>query len=404
MTFIKIPRSAKLLAKVAGLKMFSNRFDGAFSIFLGRGSHNDYGTPEVLFNMQNGRSIPVYPDYRYRIKAGWRMFRGLEVLNQLQAANRLSAGHAAFLERAKGTRTITVPPGEATAVARQAIIGNEDFFLPGSSEYQELPEIKPSLSGVRNIVDIFKNSHLAMFKQLSAANVWDVPKSASILEIGFTTGGHSIFAFEQQGFRAYGIDNFYGGFLDEQSLHGYNKSLLNSKAEFVIGDITKTTSFADNSLDIVYSTSVLEHVQDLPAAFAEMYRIVKPGGAIIHNYSPYFCHDGGHALGNPDSPWAHVRMREDEYLNYIKELRPHEFEAAQDWLAHALHRNMPQWKMQRLASQTGFRIALWMAKSSPKRWLRDLTPQVINDCLAATPDIGLDDLVAQSISFVAIKE
>ncbi len=404
MMFHDLSRSAKLFAKVVGLKMFSGRFDGAFSIFLGRGSQNDYGRPETIFNMRNGREIPVYPDYRYRIKAGWRMFRGLEILGQLHAANRLNTEHAAFLDRAKGTRTITVPPSEATAVARQAIIGNEDFFLPSLSENQELPEIKPKLSDVQMIVSSFKNGHIAMFKQLEAANVYRLHEDCSILEVGFTTGGHSIFAFEQQGFRAYGIDNFYGGFLDEQSLHGHNKKLLNSNVDFVVGDKTKTTSFEDNSLDIVYSTSVLEHIQDLPAAFAEMYRIVKPGGAIIHNYSPYFSHDGGHALGNPDSPWAHVRMGEDEYLRYIKELRPYEFEATQDWLANALHRNMPQWKMQRLASQTGFRIALWMAKPSPKRWLRDLTPQVINDCLAATPDIGLDDLVAQSISFVAVKD
>jgi hypothetical protein len=156
-------------------------------------------------------------------------------------------------------------------------------------------------------------------------------------------------------------------------------------------------------MDVVYSTSVLEHVQDLHAAFAEMYRLVKPGGAIIHNYAPYFSHDGGHALGIGDAPWAHLRMREPEYLSYIERLRPNEFQAAKAWLTTALHRDMPQWKVQRLVTDAGFRLGLWMAKPSPKRWLRDLTPEIIADCYLATPEIGIEDIVSRSVSFVGIK-
>jgi hypothetical protein len=47
-------------------------------------------------------------------------------------------------------------------------------------------------------------------------------------------------------------------------------------------DITKLT-FADNSFDLVLTSDVLEHVYDFRAAFAEVLRVLKPGG--IHVFS-----------------------------------------------------------------------------------------------------------------------
>ena len=38
----------------------------------------------------------------------------------------------------------------------------------------------------------------------------------------------------------------------------------------------------NNSVDIIVSNAVLEHVQDLDALFASMHRILKPGGVMVH--------------------------------------------------------------------------------------------------------------------------
>jgi SAM-dependent methyltransferase len=40
--------------------------------------------------------------------------------------------------------------------------------------------------------------------------------------------------------------------------------------------------FADASFDFIFSSSVLEHVRDRPAAFAEMRRCLRPGGLMLH--------------------------------------------------------------------------------------------------------------------------
>jgi ubiquinone/menaquinone biosynthesis C-methylase UbiE len=40
--------------------------------------------------------------------------------------------------------------------------------------------------------------------------------------------------------------------------------------------------FADASFDFIFSSSVLEHIRDLPAAFEEMRRCLRPGGLMLH--------------------------------------------------------------------------------------------------------------------------
>jgi ubiquinone/menaquinone biosynthesis C-methylase UbiE len=39
--------------------------------------------------------------------------------------------------------------------------------------------------------------------------------------------------------------------------------------------------FESNSIDLVFSHEVLEHVQDDQAAVSEMVRVLKPGGRIV---------------------------------------------------------------------------------------------------------------------------
>jgi SAM-dependent methyltransferase len=39
--------------------------------------------------------------------------------------------------------------------------------------------------------------------------------------------------------------------------------------------------FENDSYDIIYSNAVLEHIQDVPRAIAEMHRVLRPGGALI---------------------------------------------------------------------------------------------------------------------------
>jgi len=57
--------------------------------------------------------------------------------------------------------------------------------------------------------------------------------------------------------------------------------------------------FADATFDFVYSNSVLEHVEDLDAALAEIQRVLKPGGVSLHLFPP---------AAKPIEPHVHVPL------------------------------------------------------------------------------------------------
>ena len=166
---------------------------------------------------------------------------------------------------------------------------------------------------------------------------------------------------------------------------------------------SKKTPFAAESFDVIYSASVLEHIQDIDNALDEMNRLLKPGGIMIHNYHPYFCHDGGHALGIGDSPWAHVICSEDDYCNYISSHRVHEAELAIPWLTGALNRGLTLNDLKRKLILSGNQILIWQTKSSHQNYLRQLSPDASTRCLQINPNITLDDLLTQTVSFVARK-
>ena len=47
--------------------------------------------------------------------------------------------------------------------------------------------------------------------------------------------------------------------------------------------------FEDSSFDIILSSNVLEHINDLPKAFSEMKRVLKPDGVMIHSVPTVYC-------------------------------------------------------------------------------------------------------------------
>lgn len=58
-------------------------------------------------------------------------------------------------------------------------------------------------------------------------------------------------------------------------------------------EIIETTSdelpFADDEFDVIFSSNVLEHIENLDAALAEQTRVLKPGGLMIHSVPGVWC-------------------------------------------------------------------------------------------------------------------
>jgi SAM-dependent methyltransferase len=60
--------------------------------------------------------------------------------------------------------------------------------------------------------------------------------------------------------------------------------------------------FADGSVDVAYSSNVLEHVEDPWLMAEEMLRVTKPGGLVFLSYTVWYGPWGGHET----APWHYV--------------------------------------------------------------------------------------------------
>ena len=308
-----------------------------------------------------------------------------------------------FFLKAKGVRSLGMSVEEIDFELKKCAKKNEFAFFGGELNNGGIPIPLVDDRKIKKIIQSYSAEYSALFKRLELLNIFKRTSRPRLLEIGFISGGYSLFGFEALDFEVYGVDNGYGGIESENNLPKYLKTKVGSNVGFEFGDITKRTPFPDGTFDVIYSASVLEHIKDTSLALSEMWRLLKPNGIIVHNYHPYFCHNGGHALGIGDSPWAHALCNESDYLNYIKKFRKFEAEQAEIWFGQALNPSLTLERMKRSVILTGFELLLWQQKSSEEQWLENLSPRIIERCLVVHPHISLDDLLTNSVSFVALK-
>ena len=98
-------------------------------------------------------------------------------------------------------------------------------------------------------------------------------KAKKVLIVGTGTGQEFV-NFNKLGYDVYGIE------VEEEAIR-----IVDLKCElygYPMNRVEKAPAenlpFADNYFDIVWSWYVLEHVQDIDTSFAEIYRVLKPGG------------------------------------------------------------------------------------------------------------------------------
>jgi SAM-dependent methyltransferase len=113
---------------------------------------------------------------------------------------------------------------------------------------------------------------------------------ASVADFGGGPGFYSQ-AFRRRGARTVLID----ADLEEITLHGRRP------AGAVVGRVEQAP-LANGSVDVAFSSNLLEHVPDLAAAADEIVRVVRPGGIAVISYTIWWGPWGGHET----SPWHYV--------------------------------------------------------------------------------------------------
>jgi SAM-dependent methyltransferase len=90
---------------------------------------------------------------------------------------------------------------------------------------------------------------------------------------------------------------------------------------------------ATQSVDLVYSWSVFEHLADVRGTLSEFARVVRPGGAIFIQIEPlFFGPFGSHMQRLVDEPWAHLAHDEGEFIAMLQAAEDHVPESERDVL------------------------------------------------------------------------
>ena len=355
---------------------------------------------EYIYHYKD-KKISIFSNYRYKVKPGWAFFKSLQSLSLLKNQNLLNKSEVDFFNSAIGQRTLMKPLEEINIFSQKICQRFKDFYYIESLENE--PTIRNYHTRNHEILEIFKVNNLKRMNFLNSKIKKKLDVNSNILEIGFVSGGHSIIAFEKLGFNSFGIDNFYDGNFENSLLPYLDvKNQLKSKSTFIKGDISKRNVGLEKNFDLIYSTSVLEHLMDIDGSFLEMNHLLKENGLIFHNYQPYFCVDGGHALGIGDSPFMHLQLNHAEYVEYLKKNRPFENEMAISWISENMNRKISQNIMKEKIKNAGFEIIYFNSFNYHKH-NADLTDKVQKNIFKNYDFLSKEDLLGSSVTVIAKK-
>jgi len=127
-------------------------------------------------------------------------------------------------------------------------------------------------------------------RMLANLDLYLTPKSR-ILDFGCGEGNF-VYEYRDAGYDAYGFDIRPSVILRQPEDGQFFRYCLTGRAvnnpDYRIDPVNYRIPYDDESFDFIFSSSTLEHVQDLKSAFAEMARVLRKGGVAIHVFPPRY--------------------------------------------------------------------------------------------------------------------
>lgn len=359
------------------------------------------------YTFPNGSTTPLYTKYRDVVKRTWRlMFPQLSYLYNLAVYHPLPKETQQLLDEIRQLPTLPVDENtlqqHADAVAAHyPQVSRTITDASGNTYWQYLnpDQVTPIIKSYRGMAGILET----LLRRADGKTL----KNLHTLEIGTGTGLNCYAVAERGAASSKGIDIEYAqeSFVFRQEViqeFVRRQSDIASRVELLNMNANQTT-FEDASFDLIHSTSVLEHVQELHQTFKEMYRLLKPGAWAIHSIGPYFGPAGGHALVSLDFPWGHARLSDEQIHDYLRQHRPHEAEKASNFLTYGLtqpHHVLADYAL--YALQAGFEMVEWRENMLDNHRAL-ITGEVFDQVKSHYPHVTLNDLLTNELVMVLHK-
>ena len=98
------------------------------------------------------------------------------------------------------------------------------------------------------------------------------------------------------------------------------KKVYNTEIEFIQSDVIDMKTISDNSVDIIGSDAVFEHINKFSQAIEELKRVLKIGGLLYSNFGPLWYSWGGDHISGSDSfvnGYNHILLESEAYNKYL---------------------------------------------------------------------------------------
>ena len=244
-------------------------------------------------------------------------------------------------------------------------------------------------------------------------------EGSTILEVGCHSGGVS-YAFAEGGaelvvgteFSGYKVESMEQDNVTDRPLQQVSEGLQTLRQKVaayyrktenvqLVEDNIADSQLPAGTFDIIFSCDVLEHIGEPERAVKAMYRLLKQGGLMVHEYNPFFCLNGGHSLCTLDFLWGHARLNEGDFYRYIDTYRAEEESWAKSFYSKGLNRmTMADLTAYMHKAGLGTHAVLPFTKEQHLR-------MVDNDTLLQVkrlyPNASVADLVAPRVLVVAQK-
>ena len=142
-----------------------------------------------------------------------------------------------------------------------------------------------------------------------------VPEPARVLDVGAASGAF-IVACTELGYLCKGIEPWE----DARRQAGRLSEHLGVPIHILPGT-AEDIPYDSNTFDVVHASSVIEHVSDVDKAFAEIYRVLKPGGVFWFNAASSMCPRQQEIRGFPLFGWYPDPLKR-RIMDWAKDAKP----------------------------------------------------------------------------------